>query len=793
MTEVVDKTLIERLILEHSDRLELEINQKARADAWKFYYRVRVDHVIRPFAVCKVCFRVLHCDSRSGTASLLRHPCNPLSERSPVNRAVKLSAKLNLPVDGINKTEPFKGDHLKNDLSSQIESLNNASHRRSPVSLMGGATPTSKCPSPTSTGSPPTANHLSSLTIPSICANGAHPLAALNLANATALLSDPQHLHHLQQQQSQLEHILREHHLQQERELKRNREEEAATNHTPERNKEKADTSEETVMGSSNSEDAKEAVGHVGRGRHHREDIDDPGGGMNKEMVQHLVSLVSNRVHLTEKDSGGSHYISDVWSRFQVVYVDGVLRPFAACKNCRKVVTYTKYSGTGGLLRHRCASHEARMRDSPARDSSLPSFPSSHASPLEMTPSSRDSRDAPPPVNASPTSAVAGIARALLRYMCHDLISASTLDSPAFQQLVWTVLNLGATHGTFREEETFPSSRQLLQAYLPPIVTDSKEAISRNLTDQNYLCLSLHCRQVGDAGVLAASVHCVTREFQLVSHALGTRRFYKGDSRDEVVQGLVRDFFNDVMPPSALRERNVTVVTDEGDAGILGSTGVKCVWHSVEDVLETLTEVVAYSRICDEVRNALACLADSGMDGVSSYSLRTNDVHRWEALLHAITFIVSHYDELKHIISEAQASNAPAAQLQLSEREIYEEVRDLLMGVRRCLMTVRDFKRPTLNQAVLCRAKLLHLCTSSAVSMVTQQVKEYLSKKLETALVLAPLHLVASFLDPRCKSLKVRLISLILQRCLQRQLACEAWLFVQEENRNANKEAFFST
>ncbi|KAL7648485.1 UNVERIFIED_CONTAM: hypothetical protein RMT77_000391 [Armadillidium vulgare] len=838
MTEVVDKTLIERLILEHSDRLELEINQKARADAWKFYYRVRVDHVIRPFAVCKVCYRVLHCDSRSGTASLLRHPCNPLSERSPVNRAVKLSAKLNLPTDCVIKNEAFKGDHLKSDLSQQIDSINNASLRQSPVSLVGGGTPTSNCPSPTSTGSPPTTNLSSPLTVPSVCANGgrkrkvgvqpptfpldlrllqipqmmaavaAHPLAALNLANATAFLADPQHFHHLQQQQSHLEHILREHHLQQERELKRNREEESSG--TPDRNgslsgeasssssptwgrprvkKERADTSEETVVGSCEDNNNKEGINHGGRGRQAREDIDDPGGGMNKEMVQHLVSVDSERVQLTEKDSGGSHYISDVWSRFQVVFVDGMLRPFAACKTCKKVVTYTKYSGTGGLLRHRCASYEHRVRDSP-QDSTVDPIHESRDSPLiggeniDLSFKSESTFGAPrssissfafapnisspvgTPVRDShednfinpstPSSTMAGIARALLRYMCHDLIAATTLDSPAFHQLVWTMLNLGASHGTCKEEEPLPTSKQLIQSYLPPMITDSKETISRNLHDQNYLCLSIHCRQVGDTNVLAASVHCITQEFQLQSHALGIKRFYKGESRDEVVQVLVREFFQDLIPPSTLREKYVTVVTDEGDAGILGSTGVKCVWHSVESVLETLTEVVAYSALCDEIRNALAFLADSGVDGVSSCSLKTSEVHRWEALLHAINFIVSHYEELKHALRDSQSSTDPSgSQAHLSDKEIFEEVSDLLMGVRRCLMTVRDFKRPTLNQAVLCRAKLLHLCSSPAVSLVTQQVKEYLVKKLESALVLAPLHLVASFLDPRCKSLKV--------------------------------------
>ena len=76
--ENVDKHLIKKLILERSERLVLEHNPNALARAWNFFYRVRIDDVLRPFAVCKTCFRVLDCDGS-----------NPLSERSPLKRTNK--------------------------------------------------------------------------------------------------------------------------------------------------------------------------------------------------------------------------------------------------------------------------------------------------------------------------------------------------------------------------------------------------------------------------------------------------------------------------------------------------------------------------------------------------------------------------------------------------------------------------------------------------------------------------------------------------------------------------------
>ncbi|XP_042222003.1 uncharacterized protein LOC121866414 [Homarus americanus] len=828
MTEVVDKTLIERLILEHSDRLELEINQKARADAWKFYYRVRVDHVIRPFAVCKVCFRVLHCDSRSGTASLLRHPCNPLSERSPVNRAVKLSAKLNLPVDttAAGLKSDIKGDTFLSDNSVKEDVISvkcevpsysdGGSARSSPVSL----TTTASRSSPTSTGSPPTAAQptttstgsasvgsrkrkagapppsfpidLRFLQIPQlVAAAAAHPLTALNLANATGLFADPQRLQHLHQQlhHSHLEHL---HRQQQHHQREREREEqeakrtrlEAAVQEGRARSpaspgeacssswgrarvkKERADTSDGAVP-----EDLRESVSpsrYGGRVRSH-EDGAEEGGGLSKEVVQQLVSSGSSRITLSEKDAAGSHYISDVWSRFSVVCVDGVIRPFAACKHCLKVVTYTKYSGTGGLLRHRCSATDLnsrppddalrpRLGDSPPPTVRAHSPAPAHAaqpgspqeSPLSLTVKieSDGPRSLSDEMPLAPTAAMAGVARALLRYMCHDLVAASALDSSAFQRLVWTVLNLGAAHGTFREEEPLPSARQLLNTFLTPMAGDSRSIIARAVLDQPNLCLSLH--QDKELSLLTGAIHFITPKFELRSYALGAHRLGEQETEEEAVTALLANFFSDVLVPAAMRDKHVTVVSDQGSPAEPGVVGVRCVWHATEAVLEALTDEPSYQQICDDVAAVLAFLADSGVASVTGCGLKPHEVRRWDALLHALTFITAHHDELCVVMAGCEGGVSL-----LGERLAYQEVAELLTGVRRCLLTVRDPLRPTLNQAVLCRAKLLQLCAAPANSQPLKQLKQHLASSLTDALTLTPLHHVASFLDPRCKSLKV--------------------------------------
>ncbi|XP_045608476.2 uncharacterized protein [Procambarus clarkii] len=838
MTEVVDKTFIERLILEHSDRLELEINQKARADAWKFYYRVRVDHVIRPFAVCKVCYRVLHCDSRSGTASLLRHPCNPLSERSPVNRAVKLSAKLNLPVDtaaaaaGL-KTPADKGDtFLLSDNNSVKEEAISIKHEEVPVYSDGGSarsspvslTTTASRSSPTSTGSPPTAaqptttltaSHgsrkrkagapppsfpidLRFLQIPQlVAAAAAHPLTALNLANATGLFADPQRLQQLQQQlhHNHLEHLHRQQQQHQrereEQEAKRARVEvvvreararspaspgEASSSSCWGRakvKKERADTSD----GGAVPEDLRGSASpsrYGGRGRGQDEGVEEGGGELSKEAVQQLVSCGSSRITLSEKDAGGSHYISDVWSRFSVVVVDGVVRQYAACKHCLKVVTYTKYSGTGGLLRHRCSATDLnsrphhhvlpppevdpRLGDSPPPTVRAHSPAPAHAaqpgspqgSPLSLT--LKIESDGPRSLSEeaplAPTAAMAGVARALLRYMCQDLVAASALDTSAFQRLVWTVLNLGAAHGTFREEEPLPSARQLLNTFLSPMAGDSRSVIARAVLDQPNLCLSLH--QDRELNLLTGAIHFITPKFELRSYALGAHRLGEQETEEEAVTALLANFFSDVLVPAAMRDKHVTVVSDQGSPAEPGVVGVRCVWHATEAVLEGLADEPSYRQICDDVASVLSFLADSGVASVTGCGLKPHEVRRWDALLHALTFITAHHDELCVVMAGCEAGGSL-----LGERLNYQEVAELLTGVRRCLLTVRDPLRPTLNQAVLCRAKLLQLCASPASSPPLQQLKQHLATSLTEALSLTPLHHVASFLDPRCKSLKV--------------------------------------
>lgn len=348
----------------------------------------------------------------------------------------------------------------------------------------------------------------------------------------------------------------------------------------------------------------------------------------------------------------------------------------------------------------------------------------------------------------APTAAMAGVARALLRYMCHDLVSASTLDSSAFQRLVWTILNLGAAHGTFREEEPLPSARQLLNTFLTPMAGDSRAVIARTALDQTNLCLSLH--HDSDLKLLTGAIHYITPKFELRSYALGSHRLIEQETEEEAVTSLLAEFFSDVWVPAAMRDKHVTVVSDRGTPSESGVVGVKCVWHSTEAVLVALTEEPSYRQICDDVAAVLAFLADSGVTGVSSCGLQPHEVKRWGALLQALTFITAHHDELCVVMAGCEAG----ATL-LGEKRSYQEVAELLTGVKRCLLTVRDTVRPTLNQAVFCRAKLLQLCATPAVSPSLKQLKQHLVNKLTDSLTLTPLHHVASFLDPRYKSLKV--------------------------------------
>ena len=903
MTEKVDKTLIERLIIEHSDRLELEINQKARADAWKFYYRVRVDHVIRPFAVCKVCFRVLHCDSRSGTASLLRHPCNPLSERSPVNRAVKLTAKLNLPTDNVFKNPPtssenvlsvFTNDHFQKDVKHEPviynEGNNSPTTRISPVSLAGIMS--TSCPSPTSTGSPPTAAQptvTAALNLHQANTNnnnnnntnnnnnnnnnnsrkrkvgGTAPPAAFPLdlrflqlpqlmaaaaANPfTALFNDPQRLQQLQQQfqQSQLEHILREHQKQlqqqkideQERESKRTRggtnspsgEPSNHINNNYEHNKIKKETHGEILQSYLDDSRSSPIYG--------REDKkgEDPGGGVNtnttpevgltKDMVQQLVSSGSPRITLTQKETG-SHYISDVWTRFNVVYVDGKLRPYASCKTCQKVVTYTKYSGTGGLLRHRCASEALANQTRPQERENNLSETVSKIPVQGSPPPYSNKRDACSPINynknscnfvqyhepvdyrhtsspralslitrgidkpelnrnpyykspssLSPTSAMDGVARALLKYMCNDMVSSSSLNSPAFQQLVWTVLNVGASHGGIRQEESLPSSEQLLGSFLEPLVEDSRCIIAKDLQDLTHLCLSVHIRDndVEQSGVnehnslLATSVHYITSDFVLKSHALGTQRIYPGAPIDDTIDTMLIDFFHEVLPASSVREKHITIVRDRTTCENATAT-VTCYWHLIEDVLDDLINLPVYKDLYSDIVPIINYIQKTSAD--ININLQPEEISKWDKLLRALILLIAHYDRIEDSI---QRANEPRdmttdkngrsssvdkiedifSRMNLKDKDTYVEMTEFLQGIRQCLMTIRNSDLPSLNQAVLCRAKLLELCSSTnGRSPLVQEIKDHISRRFDEVLVPEPLHLVASFLDPRCKSLKVR-------------------------------------
>ena len=747
ITEVVDKSLIERLILEHSDRLELEINHKARADAWKFYFRVRIDNMVRPFAVCKVCYRVLHCDSRSGTASLLRHPCNPLSERSPVNRAVRLNAKLKLPADSALKKE------------SNVDSIKRENADRPDANSPGGCqSPTSTVSSPVQTstrkrkaGPPPAAFPIDLQMFPLsqlMAAAGAHnPLAALYLVNA--MNQDPQHFQNLQQQiqQIHLDNLLREQ-LKNQQQVKDQRIEPQQT--TPDQQQLHQDDSKRWC-GSPVEPSSSSSISPL-HSEENETTNEDPGGGgggeLAKEVVQHLVTINSPRVSLMEKNPPSSN---GVWPRFFMVYIDGVPQSYASCKTCRKVVTYSRYTGTGGLLRHRCPPAVfPHLNLTPPHDTSPPPLVRCDVSDDNIDTFKSNQRHTrvspvrviPAQVPSSSTPAVAGVARALLRYMCQDLVPGSSIDSPGFQQLVTTLISLGAEQQSSKSGgiDSVPTSQLLLEEHLHPLAALSRDKSARLLQDQPHLCLSCHRPK---AELLAVAAHFITQDFQLKSHALGTRRVSEGDTTEDALTALLSECLQE--SPSLLRERRLTVVSDDGLSNI--GTPVTCLWHATEKTLAELNKLPAYVRVSEDTTALLEFLANSGVPGAVQ---APRDTPRWEALLHALTFVAANYDKVVEVV-RASAGMAP----DLGDKSGYQELTSLLGSVRKCLTSIRAAERPTLNHAVLCRTKLLHLCTAPANTTACKLLQEQLLPLFQEAFTLTPLHLVASFLDPRFKMLKV--------------------------------------
>ncbi|KAA0190615.1 hypothetical protein HAZT_HAZT007819 [Hyalella azteca] len=747
MTEVVDKSLIERLILEHSDRLELEINHKARADAWKFYFRVRIDHVLRPFAVCKVCYRVLHCDSRSGTASLLRHPCNPLSERSPVNRAVRLNAKLKLPTDN----NALKKENVMETLIKGERGENDVCN--SPAI----------CPSPTITtspqtqtttrkrkaGPPPPAFPIDLQLLPQIMASVPHPLAALYIANAMNV-NDPQSFQHLQQQiqQIQIDSILRGHQQQQLKEQQEQQQQQQQHHQQQQQHQQLLLGSDENKRWCGSPVEASSSSSLSVQSDENMQTADDPGGGggnnLPKELVQHLVSSGSTRVTLLEKNSPSAN---GVWPRFFLVIVDGVPRNYATCKSCRKVVTYSRYTGTGGLLRHRCPTSYNHQNLTPPHDTSPPPLVR-----CDVVDDTMDTYSVPPreikcEENSSTNPAMAGVARALLRYMCQDLVPGSSIDSPGFQQLVMSLINLGASHSNVKDDiQNIPSTQLLLDEHLEPLAAVSRDKSARLLQDQPHLCLSCHRP---DSELLAVAAHFVTPEFQLKSHALGTRKVTDGDTTEDALTALLSECLQE--SPSLLRERRLIVVSDDGFSSL--GTQVPCLWHATEKTLAELNKLPAYLRVSEDTTALLEFLADCGVPGASQ---APRDTPRWEALLHALTFVAVNYDQ---VLAAVRA--APGTAPDLGDQGGYQELANLLGKVRLCLTSIRASDRPTLNQAVLCRAKLIHLCTAPANTTACKLLQEQLLPLFQQAFSPSPLHLVASFLDPRFKSLKVSLDSLV--------------------------------
>ena len=90
---------------------------------------------------------------------------------------------------------------------------------------------------------------------------------------------------------------------------------------------------------------------------------------MAKKKSEIVELLRKNSARIAVVPNNDTRSRSKAWEKFQLIEVDGDVQPFAVCKDCQVVYSYTKRDGTSVLVSHSCGS----LRK-PERQPSIASF-----------------------------------------------------------------------------------------------------------------------------------------------------------------------------------------------------------------------------------------------------------------------------------------------------------------------------------------------------------------------------------------------------------------------------------
>ncbi|CAF1483898.1 unnamed protein product [Rotaria sordida] len=441
---------------------------------------------------------------------------------------------------------------------------------------------------------------------------------------------------------------------------------------------------------------------------------------------------------------------SDVWNFFSHIYVNDVKQEYVMCNKCRVLLIYKHSSGTHSLSKHirYCQNTTTTAMVSEVQTNIKQYYEHSK--------------------NESyiPNRTKQEIRAACTEFVIFDSRSFKTIGGKGFKNLAQKFFNAGRYLPVTREiniENLLPTpttvSRYIDQLYdekHKQLVSICQNLISYTIvvdfwkdsfTGIQYCEISLH-HTSNDWKLQCFVLGCYP--YDLESHsAINTRKF---------VESKLSDFglkLNDSIYVVSDNETKM-IATFKSNCQRIG-----CAVHYINKQLEhgfNKEEIDKLPVACDAVQNVFDCvkkivahIKKSQKQTKLSKRVQTYSETRFNGAYHMLRIFFEIFDELTMVLDGVNLN-----QYFLLDKDLLEQICLFLKVFDEVIEQLSYDKRPTIYKVLPLRQRLLNECKIQDNDHIgLQKLKQFLSSRIQTKLVLHDVHFVSTFLHPSFKQFQI--------------------------------------
>ena len=348
---------------------------------------------------------------------------------------------------------------------------------------------------------------------------------------------------------------------------------------------------------------------------------------------------------------------------------------------------------------------------------------------------------------------------ATVEFICHGLHAVSTVDDASFRNLL----------AVADKRYTIPTRTNFSRKLIPEKYMEVRAQVQKELESASRLSITtdLWTSQHQHRSYISVTAHFITNDFKFLSRCLAAKEVAE-DHNAESLASVLQNVFEDWK----ITGKVYGATTDNGGNIVnacinhLKLMHMPCVGHTLQLAVKRALEINRVKRALGRCRK---CVEHFNKSTKATYKLREKQellkipqhalaqdcITRWGSTLHMLQRLQEQQAAIAATLMESKDTHLMP---EGSEWKVIDQLVEILTPFNLATETMSGEKYPTISMIIPLLHKLLNVTLKIHVDddTCTKEIKEAISNDLCSryqSTTIQKLLKVATYLDPRCKSL----------------------------------------